>query len=112
MRTKFVLVAFGSLALVAVGSYFWPFLVFVLIPIMGLTALGLVDMFQTKQAIRRNFPVLGQGRYLLESIRPEINHAHTFNPLGSQTGTSIMPAPPSTHRGPLQASRLPRPILE
>ena len=33
---------------------------------------GKRDMAQTKQTIRRNFPVLGNVRYLLESIRPEI----------------------------------------
>lgn len=35
--------------------------------------LGVVDMIQTKQTIRRNFPVIGHMRYLFEMIRPEIN---------------------------------------
>src|SRR5262245_41051899 len=30
-------------------------------------------MRQTKHAVRRNFPLIGHGRYLLEMIRPEIN---------------------------------------
>ena len=30
-------------------------------------------MLQTRQAVRRNFPLIGHGRYLLEQIRPEIN---------------------------------------
>jgi len=34
--------------------------------------LGVYDMFQTKHAILRNYPVIGHLRYLLESIRPEI----------------------------------------
>jgi len=34
--------------------------------------IGLCDIKQTQQTIRRNFPVLGNMRYLLESIRPEI----------------------------------------
>ena len=34
---------------------------------------GVADMVQTRQAVRRNFPVIGHGRYLLEQIRPEIN---------------------------------------
>jgi len=38
-----------------------------------LVLLGLVDVTQRKHAIRRNFPVIGHGRYLLETIRPEIN---------------------------------------
>ncbi|KAL9187423.1 hypothetical protein ACHAXT_001526 [Thalassiosira profunda] len=35
-------------------------------------AIGLNDIRQTNQTIRRNFPVLGNMRYLLESVRPEI----------------------------------------
>jgi glutamate synthase domain-containing protein 2 len=31
-----------------------------------------MDMLQTKHAIKRNFPVIGHGRYMLEKIRPEI----------------------------------------
>jgi len=46
------------------------------IAICGLTAgywwLGLRDLAQPHQALRRNFPVLIHFRYLLESIRPEI----------------------------------------
>ncbi|MFL4474546.1 FMN-binding glutamate synthase family protein [Paeniglutamicibacter sp. MACA_103] len=37
-----------------------------------LLALGIHDVVQTKHAILRNFPVLGRMRFLLESIRPEI----------------------------------------
>lgn len=33
---------------------------------------GLQDIKQNRQAIRTNFPVLGNIRYLLESVRPEI----------------------------------------
>ena len=38
-----------------------------------LIAVGLGDMFQKRHAVKRNFPILGWGRYLLEGIRPEIN---------------------------------------
>ena len=38
----------------------------------GYWALGLNDMQQKHQALRRNFPVLIHFRYVLESIRPEI----------------------------------------
>ena len=34
---------------------------------------GYCDAFQKKQAIRRNFPILGNVRYIFEGIRPEIN---------------------------------------
>lgn len=39
---------------------------------LALTLLGLLDRLQTKQSIRRNYPVLGHMRFLLEFIRPEI----------------------------------------
>lgn len=35
--------------------------------------IGLFDLIQEKHSIRRNFPLLGHFRYLLEKIRPEIN---------------------------------------
>lgn len=38
----------------------------------ALTALGLWDLRQTRHAIRRNYPVIGNLRFFFESIRPEI----------------------------------------
>ncbi len=38
----------------------------------ALTALGVWDMFQTRHAIMRNYPVIGHMRWLFEGIRPEI----------------------------------------
>jgi glutamate synthase domain-containing protein 2 len=35
-------------------------------------AIGLLDFFQTKQAIRRNYPIMAWLRFFLEMIRPEI----------------------------------------
>ncbi len=37
-----------------------------------LTALGLRDLTQTRQSIRRNYPLLSHFRYLFETVRPEI----------------------------------------
>ena len=45
----------------------WPVLLFLV-----LFGLGLQDLRQSKQAIRRNYPLTGRLRYALESIRPEI----------------------------------------
>ena len=46
------------------------------VALSGLTGgywyLGLTDMQQTRHTIRRNFPVLGHMRYILEQLRPEI----------------------------------------
>jgi len=69
--------AFGVFAIVAPiiiyalsllnTNVLWIFLV-----VGPVIILGLVDMFQTKHTIKRLYPVLGRFRYLLESIRPEI----------------------------------------
>jgi hypothetical protein len=73
-RVLFIGSVVGAVALTGIayavfgGSYaFWPWIV--LGPIV---LLGVMDLTQKKQAIRRNFPVLGRMRYLLELVRPEI----------------------------------------
>ena len=63
-------VAFGA------ALYFVPKLAIVwgppLVLFGGLTLLGLRDLFQTKHAILRNYPVVAHLRFLLEEIRPEL----------------------------------------
>jgi glutamate synthase domain-containing protein 2 len=46
----------------------WSFLL-----VGPLLARGYADLLQTRQAVRRNFPLIGNFRYLFEIIRPEIN---------------------------------------
>jgi glutamate synthase domain-containing protein 2 len=59
--------------LIVAGVYlFWPPVVWSLIFFGPLIIIGYSDIIQTKHAIRRNFPVIGNFRYLLETIRPEI----------------------------------------
>lgn len=72
IRQKFVIAATVIsvlLLLLSLSSvaWLWAFLVF-----GPLFLLGTYDMFQTKHSIRRLYPVLGHFRYLLESVRPEI----------------------------------------
>ena len=38
----------------------------------GLTALGVRDLWQTRHAILRNYPIIGHMRFLFEFVRPEI----------------------------------------
>lgn len=57
----------AALAVFKSPQVLWPWVA------MGpITVIGTIDLVQKKQAIRRNFPVLGRMRYLLELIRPEI----------------------------------------
>ena len=58
----------AGVALTPLGTQaLWPWVV-----LGPLVLLGVIDMTQKKQAIRRNYPVLGNMRYFLELIRPEI----------------------------------------
>ena len=65
----------GSLViLVAIGiAYtFWKPVIWSLIVVLPLVLIGVRDMLQTKHTIRKNFPLVGNFRYILEAIRPEI----------------------------------------
>ena len=73
MRLAFLTLSAVTLALVAVLARVWPHALWSLVVIMPMFVRGVADMVQTKQAVRRNFPLIGHGRYLLERIRPEIN---------------------------------------
>ncbi len=73
MRKTFVGLALVTLLAVAGFAMVWPGVLWSLVIIGPLIILGIADMTQTRQAVRRNFPVIGHGRYLLEAIRPEIN---------------------------------------
>jgi len=57
---------------VALYIYFPIGLVFLVIA-LPLSILGLRDLFQNSHAIRKNYPIVGNLRYLFEEIRPEIN---------------------------------------
>jgi glutamate synthase domain-containing protein 2 len=57
----------------AVFYFFMPLALWTLILTLPITIIGLRDILQNSQAIRRNFPVIGNFRYLFEEIRPEIN---------------------------------------
>jgi glutamate synthase domain-containing protein 2 len=71
-RIIFVSTAAISLAGIAAGSYFTSAAYYGLLIVGPIVMLGTADMLQTRRAIRRNFPVIGHARYLLEEIRPEI----------------------------------------
>ena len=72
MRKAFIWFIIGLLLLTAILTYInWKF-VFLLVFFVPLIIMGLYDMFQSKQAIKRNFPLLGRMRYLLEGFGPEI----------------------------------------
>ena len=65
----FMMVSISAVIALTMFSTIWLWAFTVVGPII---LVGLYDMLQTRQSIRRLYPVLGRFRYLLESIRPEI----------------------------------------
>lgn len=64
----------GTTLLVMAGvALVWSPVLWGMLLVVPVVLLGVADMTQSKHAVRRNFPVIGHGRYLLEQIRPEIN---------------------------------------
>jgi hypothetical protein len=63
-----IVVSLGIVLLAFISPYF--LLAFIMVgPII---AVGTADMIQKRQTVRRNFPVIGNFRYMLEKVRPEI----------------------------------------
>lgn len=73
MRKIFVTASIIITGLIAAGSLWEPTLLWLFGIVGPLIALGSYDMLQSRQTVRRNFPLLGHGRYILEMLRPEIN---------------------------------------
>lgn len=72
MRKAFLVISFTLLSLTGILIYInWKF-VFLLLIFIPLILMGLYDMYQSKKTIRKNFPLLGRMRYLLESLGPEM----------------------------------------
>ena len=63
-------VLFTLLSLPFLGAHEWLWALTLLSGVLSLV--GLNDLLQKRQAVRRNYPILGNIRYLVEGIRPEI----------------------------------------
>ena len=71
-RETFILLSIVLLAIIAGIYLVWRPIIWGLLVIGPLIILGYADIFQKKHTIKRNFPVVGDLRYLLEKVRPEI----------------------------------------
>ena len=63
----------GALVASLAAAAHWTHGAWSLVLVVPILFVGACDLLQTRQAVRRNFPVIGRARYLLEAIRPEIN---------------------------------------
>jgi glutamate synthase domain-containing protein 2 len=75
MMLRFFAVGFTGIAAIvvaiagAIGGWAWWVALALLV---ALLLLGVYDLLQHRHAVLRNYPILGHLRYLLESIRPEL----------------------------------------
>ncbi|MDX1625201.1 MAG: FMN-binding glutamate synthase family protein [Wenzhouxiangellaceae bacterium] len=67
--------AISALVFAAVGLIWtvWPPVLWSLVVLGPLFLVGVRDALQTRHTVLRNFPLIGHGRYLMESIRPEVH---------------------------------------
>lgn len=74
MRKKFYLIGIPILIVASLTAYFFPgsTTYWFLIILVVFFFMGVYDSLQRKHTIRRNFPLFGRLRYMLESISPEL----------------------------------------
>ena len=72
-RKLFFLISIIVILSIVTCALFKSWVWYLLIPVLPLVVIGIRDCIQTRHAIKRNFPLIGNFRYLFEEIRPEIN---------------------------------------
>ncbi len=72
MRRIFVNTSVAVTLAILVWGYFQPAALFLFILVAPLIFMGVADMAQTRQSLRRNFPLVGRLRYVFEDLRPKI----------------------------------------
>ena len=72
MRKMFVMVSAAITALILLWAYFHAAALLLFVIVGPLIYMGVSDMLQTKQSLKRNFPLLGRLRYVFEDLRPKI----------------------------------------
>ncbi|MBS1507683.1 MAG: FMN-binding glutamate synthase family protein [Bacteroidetes bacterium] len=71
-RQIFLIISFVVIALLAAWTYYWHDAAFFFILVLPFIYMGIADMMQTRQSIKRNFPLFGRLRYVFEDLRPKI----------------------------------------
>ncbi len=72
LRQYFVIFAIAAPVAVLLSGLLWSGLLWLLVPLAIIIAIGCYDMLQTRHSVLRLYPVLGHFRYMFEAVRPEI----------------------------------------
>ncbi|MFN7490614.1 MAG: glutamate synthase-related protein, partial [Chryseotalea sp.] len=79
MRKWFIIISVLTTALILFWAYLWTPALFSFILLGPIILMGIQDMVQKKQSIKRNFPIAGRLRYFFEDIRPKIQQYFVEN---------------------------------
>ncbi|MCF6350774.1 MAG: FMN-binding glutamate synthase family protein [Flavobacteriaceae bacterium] len=71
-REKFILLAITTTILILLLAQYRKSIYYLFIITAPLIFMGVYDLFQKRHTIRRNYPLVGRLRYVLESFRPEL----------------------------------------
>jgi len=72
VRRLFFILSIGAVLAGLIWAAYWPGAYWLFLVILPIIALGIYDMIQRDHTVLRLYPVIGHLRFLLESIRPEI----------------------------------------
>ena len=72
MRKQFILYSAVIFVILVLISLFEQHFLWLWIPYIVLVGIGIYDINQTKHTLRRNFPLIGRIRWILEAMRPPI----------------------------------------
>ena len=72
VKQGFILFSITTPIIVVLLSFLWPPFLWVFLFVLPIITLGLWDITKRKKTLLRLYPVIGHIRYLLESVRPEI----------------------------------------
>jgi len=72
VRKIFLILALGVPVAVALLGLVWPAALWALVVVAPLVGVGIYDLLQREHSLLRIYPVIGHGRRIMESIRPEI----------------------------------------
>lgn len=70
MRSTFVIVNIIAWVAILLLNFILPNIIWLSLFLIPISLIGLHDMYQTKHALRRNFPFVGRGRWAMEFLRP------------------------------------------
>lgn len=72
MKKAFVIFSILSFLVVAALGFFWHWAFWLYAIVLPLTAIGVMDMVQTRHTLKRNFPLVGRMRWWAEWMRPKV----------------------------------------